>query len=339
MSGLISYADAIAVAEQRHSPLSILLGNGFSRAFDEGFAYSQLRDVAPMTELSVGKDELFAHAASDDFETVIHNLEHSENLVKLYDPSNTTLRTQLSTDAGLVKRGLVDALTKNHPPSAPSITRDKYKSARQFLSHFGRIFTLNYDLLLYWTVLQDLSLSSPVAVRKDGFSRAGSGLPLTWSLPENPADQEIFYLHGAMHLYIDDGELQKLGYSGGLIVEQLKANLAAGKYPLVVTEGTSINKQARIARSAYLTYCHTQLSRSPGTLFIHGMAMSENDQHILNSIERGAFDALYVGLHGDPSLNCGMIRARAEELVRTRNKAGRPTELQFYGAETAEVWG
>lgn len=339
MSGLISYAEAIAAARQRQSPLSILLGNGFSRAFDEAFAYSQLRDVAPMTELSVGKDELFGHAASDDFETVIHNLEHSANLVKLYDPSNTTLCTKLSADAVHVKRGLVDALTKNHPHSAPTIPVAKYKSAREFLSHFGRIFTLNYDLLLYWTVLQQLSLSSPAAVRNDGFSRPGPGLPLTWSLPETSDDQKIFYLHGAMHLYLDDGELRKLGYSGGPIVDQLKANLAAGKYPLVVTEGSSINKQARIARSAYLTYCHTQLSRSPGSLFIHGMAMSENDQHILDSIAKGAFDALYVGLHGDPSLNCGMIRARAEDLVRTRNQAGRPTELQFYGAETAGVWG
>lgn len=338
MTGMTSFQDAVVDAKQRHSPLSILLGNGFSRAFDEAFAYSRLRDEALMTGLSVGKNELFDHAASDDFETVIYNLEHSANLIKLYDPFNTPLHTKLSADAELVKRGLVEALTKNHPPSAPAIPVDKYSSARRFLSHFSRIFTLNYDLLLYWAVLKQLSLSQPSAVQKDGFRRPEPG-PLTWSLPEDSDDQEIFYLHGAMHLYIDDGELRKLEYPNGPILEQLKTNLAAGRYPLVVTEGSSINKQARIGRSAYLTYCQTQLSRSRGSLFIHGMAMSENDQHILNSITKGAFDALYVGLHGDPSLNCGMIRARAEHLVRTRKDAGRPTELQFYRAETAAVWG
>ncbi len=339
MSSLISFADAIADAKRRHAPLSILLGNGFSRAFDEAFAYSRLRDVAPMTGLAVAKDELFGHAASDDFETVIHNLEHSANLLKLYDPSNSPLRAKLLQDAEFVKSGLVDALTKNHPRSASEIPPAKYGSVRQFLSHFGRVFTLNYDLLLYWAVLQHSSLSQPSVVRKDGFGRPDPGGPLVWSLPENAGDQEIFYLHGAMHLYIDDGQLRKLENSNGLIVDQLKTNLEAGKYPLVVTEGSSINKQARIARSAYLTYCHTQLSRSPGALFIHGMAMSENDQHILNRIAKGAFDALYVGLHGSPSLNCDMIRAHAEDLVRARNKAGRPTELQFYGAVTAQAWG
>lgn len=337
MSGLISFAEAVSDAKQRRLPLSILLGNGFSCAFDRAFAYSRLRDVAPMAGLTVDKNELFDHAASDDFETVIHNLEHSAKLIRLYDPCNEQLCANLLGDAEHVKRGLVEALTKNHPASALAVPRDKYVSARKFLSHFGRIFTLSYDLLLYWTVLQQLSLSTPRTVQDDGFRRPDG--QLKWSLPEHPDEQAIFYLHGAMHIYIEDGELRKLESANGLIVEQLKTNLAAGKYPLVVTEGSSINKEARIARSAYLTYCHTQLSRSRGALFIHGMAMSENDQHILSSLVKAPFDAFYIGLYGERSLDRDMISARAEDLVRTRAKAGRPTALQFYQSETAAVWG
>lgn len=182
-------------------------------------------------------------------------------------------------DSELVKRGLVEALTKIHPASGQLIHDDKYRAARQFLSHFGRIFTLNYDVLLYWTVLQD-ALIPPKVVVKDGFSRFTDGGPLTWNEPSHPYQQETFNLHGAMHFYIDDdGRLCKLEYADGRIVEQLQSNLAAGRYPLVVTEGSFQDKEARIAQSRYLTYCHTRLSRMKGALFIHGMAMSENDRH------------------------------------------------------------
>ena len=92
MSGAMSFESALSYAKKRKCPLSILLGNGFSRGFSEEFRYARLRDVATMDGLSVGKDGLFDHAASDDFETVIHNLEHSARLIELYEPRNTRLR-------------------------------------------------------------------------------------------------------------------------------------------------------------------------------------------------------------------------------------------------------
>jgi hypothetical protein len=150
----------------------------------------------------------------------------------------------------------------------------------QFLSHFGRIFTLNYDLLLYWAVLQlywavlQRNLSPPAVVVKDGFGRPGGGR-LTWSQPSRSDEQEIFYLHGAMHYYVDDHQVSKLEVGDGNIVSQLESNLGAVRYPLVVTEGSRDDKEARIAQSAYLTYCHRRLARLNGALFIHGMAMSE----------------------------------------------------------------
>ena len=227
MARTISFESALADATRRGYPLSILLGNGFSRAFSDDFGYARLRDVARMDDLTVAKDRLFDHAASDDFETVIQHLQQSARLVELYDPFNTQLSRAMQDDAEGVKRGLVDALTDIHPPSAPSIDSSKYRSARQFLCHFGRIFTVNYDVLLYWTVLQDKLIPPPVVV-KDGFGRPGGG-SLVWSHPSRTDEQEIFYLHGAMHFYVgDDGRLHKLEVSDGRIVDQLRTNLRAG---------------------------------------------------------------------------------------------------------------
>ena len=203
-----------------------------------------------------------------------------------------------------------------------------------------RIFTLNYDLLLYWTVLQR-NLSPPAVVMGDGFGRPGGG-PLTWSLPGRADEQQIFYLHGAMHYYVEDKRVRKLGPSNANIVEQLQSNLVAGRYPLVVTEGSRDDKEARIARSAYLTYCHRRLARLNGALFIHGVAMSVNDQHILDAIagKRSGIDAIYVGLHGGPSTATDTIRTTVRELARARAKSGgRLLRFKFYQSETASVWG
>jgi Domain of unknown function (DUF4917) len=295
-----------------------------------------------MHDLTVTKDQLFDHAASNDFETVIQHLQQSARLTEIYEPANTHLRQRLLDDADVVKRGLVEALTEIHPASGQMIHDDKYRSARQFLSHFSKIFSLNYDVLLYWTVLQD-KLTPPKVVLKDGFGRLTDDGPLTWSEPSRTDQQEIFYLHGAMHFYIDDdGRLCKLEYSDGRIVEQLQSNLAAGKYPLVVTEGSSHDKEARIAGSRYLTYCHIRLSRMRGALFIHGMAMSETDRHVLTEIAKGpgAIDALYVGLHGVPSEASDIIAAKANALARAHaEKSGRAVGVKFYRSDTASVWG
>lgn len=340
MATPVWFRSALADAKRHDYPLSVLLGNGFSRAFSDDFAYRRLRDVAEMTQLTVAKDKLFDHAASDDFETVIQHLQQSARLIQLYEPKNTSLRRSLLDDAKVVKRGLVDALTAIHPPSAWQIDDEKYRSARQFLSNFARIFTLNYDLLLYWTVLQH-KLSPPAVVVRDGFRRPGGG-PLTWSNPVRSDEQEIFYLHGAMHYYVEDQRLRKLELSKQNIIEQLESNLLEGRYPLVVTEGSRDDKEARIARSGYLTYCHRRLARLSGALFIHGMAMSDNDRHILNPIanKSSRIEALYVGLHGGPSTSNDGIRATVRELARKRAKNdGRELSFKFYQSETASVWG
>jgi hypothetical protein len=82
------------------------------------------------------------------------------------------------------------------------------------------------------------------------------------------------------------------------------------------------------------------LARSAGALFIHGWAMSDNDQHIRDAITRSRIEAIYIGLHGRPSVACDTIRAKARELARTRKaKGGRTLRVEFYDSGTASVWG
>lgn len=72
------------------------------------------------------------------------------------------------------------------------------------------------------------------------------------------------------------------------------------------------------------------------------MAMSDNDQHILDAIasKSSGIEALYVGLRGGPSKTRDSIRAAVRELARNRGKnGGRALDFKFYQSETASVWG
>jgi hypothetical protein len=78
-----------------------------------------------------------------------------------------------------------------------------------------------------------------------------------------------------------------------------------------------------------------------GALFMHAMAMSENDRHVLTEIVRGtgSIDAFYVGLHGVPSEATDIIAAKATALARDHaEKSGRTVGVKFYRSETASVW-
>ena len=119
-------------------------------------------------------------------------------------------------------------------------------------------------------------------------------------------------------------------------------NLESGRYPLVVTEGSREDKEARIGRSAYLTYCHERLRLLGDSLFIHGMALSSNDDHILEAITDKAskIEAVYVGLHGKGSAVRDAVQTRARALARERKDNGGTTlKVRFYKSESAEVWG
>lgn len=102
---LLDFDQALVLAEHVYSSPdpALLIGNGFSQEFSDEFGYKALREKAPLTSLTPGvtKDDLFDHAGTNDFETVIRALEHAADLHDLYDKGGP-LQTKLRGDAELV---------------------------------------------------------------------------------------------------------------------------------------------------------------------------------------------------------------------------------------------
>lgn len=93
---------------------------------------------------------------------------------------------------------------------------------------------------------------------------------------------------------------------------------------MVVTEGKREEKEARIDRSAYLRMGHRRFANIEGALFVHGVSMSANDDHVFEPIasEASRVEALYVGIRGSITSGRGReLAQRAENLAAERKDA------------------
>ena len=328
----------------------MLLGNGFSRACkNDIFAYDALFERAEFTKLSRNAKALFEALETTDFEVVIAALRKAAKIAVVYLEDFPDVAETMNADASALREVLVSAIAGSHPDLLSEISTVAYAACKQFLSRFERIFTLNYDLLLYWAVMQ--SEIEPDVEPNDGFRtpETGEAEYVTWEI-ENSYGQKIYYLHGALHLFDAGSELQKFTWvnTGIRLTEQIREALEEEKYPMFVAEGTTEEKREKIKHHAYLTKAYESFSRINGVLFIFGHSLAENDEHFLRLIERGHIDDVYVGIFGDPKTKSNKkIIARAERMIEARqrhaarNRRRRLPELSvyFYDAESARAWG
>jgi hypothetical protein len=347
MPTVISFDDAmkaIAAASKRH----LLLGNGFSIALKPDiFTYGSLYDNADFSA-APHIPKIFDALKTRDFETVIRSLEIAAILLETYDSKMAAIAAQARADAAAIKNALVSAIAKRHPSRPYDITAVQYAACRRFLSRFEHIFTLNYDVLLYWALMQ--TEVDKLDIRPDdGFRHPQDNPELPYVSWQQSQSATVHYLHGALHLFDQSTEIIKYTWSktDTAIVDQIRTALDENKYPLFVAEGSSSSKVERIMHSAYL---HKALrsfescsAPSKNAIVIFGHSLADNDAHILRCVSNGGCSDLLVGLYGDPGSKENKIAIEnAKFLVRDRRlKRGErfPLRVTFYDAASAKVWG
>jgi hypothetical protein len=278
---------------------------------------------------------------TNDFERVIRALRDFVTLAPIYYPKEPDGKASADEDANELRELLVSTIAGNHPARPGDISWEEYQLCKTFLSQFKHIYTLNYDLLLYWTLMQ--SEIEPTVACDDGFRKPEDDLAasyVTWE-PDNSYEQNVHYLHGALHLFDSGPTLQKFTWAGTgvALIDQIREAMAANKYPLFVAEGTSAEKMTRIRHSDYLSKAYRSLLSIRNSLFIHGHSLADNDEHVLRAIEHNTVGQLFVSLHGNPaSESNSLIIRRAMAMPGRRRSKRSPLEVKFYAAETAIVW-
>lgn len=318
----------------------LLLGNGFSIACrPQIFTYGQLYEQADFSKISATAKLAFSALGTRDFERVIKVLRDAAQVNRAYGSSSSFVNL-LQEDANGLRELLVQTIANSHPSWPADIKEEEYFACNQFLNYFDTIYTLNYDLLLYWTKMHTGEGERSNA--DDGF-RTSADDPtagyVVWE-PGQSRSQNVWFLHGALHIFDSGTEVQKYTWSktGVRLIDQIRDALNRDFFPIFVSEGTSKEKYERIRHCDYLAKAYRSFESIQGALFIYGHSLAENDEHYLRCIRKGKIEHLYVGLYGDTDSDLNKFICRRANQLATGRKGKTVLNLTFYDAASANVW-
>ncbi|HCC3215035.1 TPA: DUF4917 family protein, partial [Legionella pneumophila] len=303
----ISFEEALENSTNKNR--SILLGNGFSISlcenFDYKYLYKQAQKLADEGEISISKSikNLFDDINTCDFEKVLDHLNITIETIKHY-PKAELLNRTLNKDKDNLIAAFYNTINSVHPKFQSDISPGTFIACLKILSNFNKIFTTNYDLLLYWIImnrtnqhldlfnLHDFDFSS--LPHDDGFTRDMNTNDFPkWNNNLSRGPQDVFYLHGSLFIINAIENFIKINNDSkdGRILEQIDKWLKDDQQPLIVLEGNYKDKAKKIYRHSYLRCCLNALSTLKGDLFLIGFSINdETDKHIIESIQESVIE-------------------------------------------------
>lgn len=345
-SKLPDYAEVLARLGKR---TYLLLGNGFSISCDQIFSYSNLFEIAKKNSLNQRSQQIFDKLGTNNFEGVLHHLDHFKWMTEIYGLSNAKTVRTINGDLSNLKQALIRSIAQTHPGHSGKLSDEKKQSCANFLKPYHVTFTTNYDLLLYWVELFALDELQG----RDGFGASEDDPDAPYCVLSEALGRHrgICFIHGALHLFMAEGEIRKHSWNKSQIplIQSVQDGLAREEYPLFVAEGDSEKKMEQINRNRYLSYCYSKLSRIESDLVVYGLSFGPSDAHIADAIAHSKSSRIYVSLHGDPDSDANKaIRGNVKRIINKRHalRTGRQKKYQgwpgleseYFQAETANVW-
>lgn len=336
-----------AMDSKKGRPFHLLLGNGFSMAYDARiFSYNALYNFVENLEDDL-LSKLFGIVQTKDFEVVMRQLDTFGALLEAFG-SDEELKVRVESAAVELKRSLLDAIRQLHPEHVFEVPQEKNDACGRFLKPFleteGHIFTTNYDLLLYWVLMRNKVVQAVDGFGRDRENPEGEYVPeeeleysdLRWG--KHRDTQVIHYLHGALPLFDTGVEIVKEEYDNEhYLLENISSRIKDGEYPIFVTAGDGRDKLTHILHNRYLTHCYEAFCTATGSLVTFGFNFGENDQHIIDAInkaakygkrERPRLWSIYVGVYSEED------RDRIESLAPDFK-----CKVHIFDAKTTPVWG
>jgi len=211
-----------------------------------------------------------------------------------------------------------------------------------FLVNFKTVLSLNYDLLVYWSMLVG---NDKLECRwfKDCFVSGEFEKDFHYLYKPHPPARGstlVFYPHGSLFLTTDIyGHEVKLSRSmEDCLLETILSKWQEKDYiPLFVSEGTTTEKFRAITRSNYLnTVYDAVLAEISGSLVIYGWSASEQDEHIFDAIDHENISDIAISVHtANPHWEayCNRIEDRIANTHHLRE-----SNLYFFDSECKGCW-
>lgn len=151
---------------------SLLVGNGGSMALSNNFVYESLYEKATEKEnLDQATQQVFSkfYKDSHDFERVLYRLWQANYINHLFSVSDEE-KQKIKDGYNLIQKALLKAVKDIHPDHRE--LKGQLFLVGKYLSHFKTVFSLNYDLIIYWSMLEYNDQYKNVL--KDGFITSDS---------------------------------------------------------------------------------------------------------------------------------------------------------------------
>ncbi len=268
--------------QDKFSGGALLLGNGASMAIHPGFGYQSLREAAEKKgHITAAITEIFSAFITPDFELVLRRLWEATLVNKALgiEPGKVEEAYQQ------VRKALISTVRDVH--ISYDDAKKHFVPMYRFMKCFDTVFCLNYDLLVYWAIME--SQAELGRWRFMDCFETGGVFAEDWAgKREKYGGAEgstlVFYPHGNLVTALLDGHTEaKIARGDGNLLDRILNRWEEGTaVPLFVSEGTAEHKKQSIARSSYLSRVFREALPNPGdSLVIYGWAISKQDSHIL----------------------------------------------------------
>lgn len=329
----------------------LLIGNGFSQSYSSTiFSYNAL---ANQLRNSSDKDliNLFDTLKTDNFEEIMSKLDTAISIIDNYQQDKKLL-IKLNEDKKKLRLELIKNIEEMHPEKVFSVTDENTNSCYDFIEPFFKgnnsIISTNYDLLLYWVTMRksdyytNQKKTPPFC---DGFSYSRIDTEdrfakkelkimedfLTWK-PVNK--QNIFYLHGALHLFDKKTSILKEQYKDEkFLMNKIRSRMAKDEYPIFVMAGNGDEKLKHILHNQYLSNCYHHLTNISGSLITYGLRFGESEKHIIDAINKASqryensLESIYIGVYNDEDIS---------HVESIKNKFA--LKVNTYDVKTIKLW-
>ena len=313
-----------------------ILGNGASIALANKLSYSSLYNAAvDRNHLSPAHQKVFQLFNTQDFEFVLRALSYANAINgHLGIVESVTVDTYTN-----VRDALIRTVKEVHPDH--NDVSDQFNRMADFLAPFPTVFSLNYDLLVYWAMMQ---ANDKVGgnLFKDCFKEDGH-FEFNYDFLRKPhktlaTSTLVFFPHGNLALATNMwGAETKISQVAGSLLDAITHSWTlSGLTPLFVSEGDSDRKLLSIGRNAYLNQVYSEISVPRSSVLIYGWGISKQDSHILKALGRAGVSRFAISVYtaaGDPNDYCYQV-GRAIRQTQGLEKA----QIEFFDAGESGVW-
>ena len=328
---------------------TLIVGNGGSIAVSTQFQYNRLYDYGCKHELIKPKAvEVFDQFSKGlrDFEGILYRLWQADFINEKFEIAEIE-RKKVRKAYTDVRRALIDTVKGVHPVRS-SLSDDKLRNIGCFLAEFTNVFSLNYDLTVYWALLKTKDILrtrfydgfTTLPNRKQSSSISKLLFDKDLKTPAKDDVTNVYYPHGNLALYqtIGGEESKLVSNKSGLLAAITERWQRNDGQPIFVCEGSATDKVANISKSNYLSHVFLQeLPAFKKSVTVYGWGMGRQDTHILEQLAKAKCGSAAVSVFRTGKSDKQIVK-EINHMQEMLGEHANIVEVHFFDASSAGCW-